>query len=211
MKTKLLRLNDAETDVKEDGTIEGYGSVFGIKDFGGDIVQKGAFSKSLKKQMPKMLFQHNPSQPIGVWEEAKEDGRGLRLKGRLLLKSNAGRDAYELLKGGALDGLSIGYQEIKSKDTELGRELLELNLFEVSIVTFPMLEDATVESVKALDDMVAKKRFLEERLRDAGFSSKQAKQGASLLAKEVLGERDAADANAAMAEDLKQFMRDLRD
>jgi len=134
-----------------DGTlIEGYGSLFGKCDQGGDIVEKGAYAGSLAAlsaagRSVKMLWQHDPAQPIGVWDEVREDGKGLYVKGRILTDIARGREAAALIEAGAIDGLSIGYRTKKAvKDSKGQRLLCELELWEVSLVTFPMLPDARV-------------------------------------------------------------------
>ena len=136
--------------VTDELKIEGYASLFGVTDTGGDSVEKGAYSSclaSLKKsgQTIKMLWQHNPSEPIGIWEEVRETDRGLYVKGRLLSDVTRAREAAVLLEAGAIDGLSIGYRTIKATKDHEGRRLLsELELWEVSLVTFPMLPEARV-------------------------------------------------------------------
>ena len=134
-----------------DGTkISGYASLFGKPDQGGDIVMKGAYRATLNKLKSKggsikMLWQHDPQQPIGVWDEVREDDKGLWVKGRLLTEVAKGQEAAALLQAGAIDGLSIGYRTVRSqKDDKGGRLLSELELWEVSLVTFPMLPDARV-------------------------------------------------------------------
>jgi len=134
-----------------DGTkVEGYASLFGRADQGGDVVQAGAYTASLKRlgaqgRRVKMLWQHDPAQPIGVWDEVREDERGLYVKGRILTDVAKGREAAALIGAGAIDGLSIGYRTKKAEKDAGGRRLLsELELWEVSLVTFPMLPDARV-------------------------------------------------------------------
>ena len=135
--------------------LEGYASLFGVADQGGDIVLRGAYAKSLarlaaKGERVRMLWQHDPAQPIGVWDEVREDGRGLWVKGRILADVAQGREAAALLAAGAIDGLSIGYRTVKSERDGKGRRLLsELELWEVSLVTFPMLREARVSGAKA--------------------------------------------------------------
>ncbi|MEM6824051.1 MAG: HK97 family phage prohead protease [Pseudomonadota bacterium] len=136
--------------LKDGHVIEGYASLFGRIDRGGDIVEPGAYARSLAAlekggRRVKMLWQHDPSQPIGVWEEVHEDGRGLYVKGRILEGVARGREAAELLAAGAIDGLSIGYRTVKSQKDDKGRRrLTDLELWEVSLVTFPMLPDARI-------------------------------------------------------------------
>ena len=130
--------------------IEGYASLFGQPDHSGDVVLKGAYAKSLSAlkaqgQHVKMLWQHNASEPIGVWDNVYEDAQGLYVKGRLLEGVSRGREAAALITAGALDGLSIGYRTKKArKDAGGMRQLEELELWEVSLVTFPMLASARV-------------------------------------------------------------------
>lgn len=130
--------------------IEGYASLFGKRDQGGDVVQKGAYAISLKAlaaagRRVKMLWQHDPSQPIGVWDEVREDATGLFVKGRILTDVDKGREAATLLAAGAIDGLSIGYRTLRAEKDGKGQRLLsELELWEVSLVTFPMLAEARV-------------------------------------------------------------------
>lgn len=138
-------------DVVEGGTeISGYASLFGAVDQGGDVVEAGAYGASLKavaaaKRNIKMLWQHDPAQPIGVWDEVFEDGKGLFVKGRILDTVAKGREAIALIEAGAIDGLSIGYRTVKSTKNTKGQRLLsELELWEVSLVTFPMLASARV-------------------------------------------------------------------
>ncbi|WP_020476261.1 HK97 family phage prohead protease [Zavarzinella formosa] len=162
-KTFLLR----DIEVKEDGetrTIEGYGSTFGNEDSYGDVVMPGAFTKSLLARKPAMLWQHNSDQPIGVWDQVMETPQGLLLKGRVFA-TQCGNDAYTLAKGGAITGLSIGFSTKKSEmDTQQNiRRLQEVDLYEVSLVTFPANTKATVTGVKsASDDIDAAVALLEQ-------------------------------------------------
>jgi HK97 family phage prohead protease len=132
-----------------DGEIAGYASVFGVRDQSGDIVERGAYAGSIARlgtagSRVKMLWQHNPAQPIGVWDTVVEDAHGLFVKGRLLREVQAAREALVLLEAGAIDGLSIGYRTIRAEKASGGRLLQEVELWEVSIVTFPMLPEARV-------------------------------------------------------------------
>jgi HK97 family phage prohead protease len=138
--------------VSEGLRIEGYASLFGQADQGGDVVAPGAYAASLRQldaagRRVKMLWQHDPAQPIGVWDEVVEDARGLRVKGRLLEGVARAREAAALIEAGAIEGLSIGYRTRRASRTpEGGRLLAELELWEVSLVTFPMLPAARVAS-----------------------------------------------------------------
>jgi HK97 family phage prohead protease len=139
-----------------DGVFTGYASVFGIVDQQNEIVAKGAFLRTLtgwqrQGRSPAMLWMHDPTQPIGLWLSVREDANGLAVEGRLALGTQKGREAYELLKMGALTGLSIGYRVISSKidATRKARVLTDVDLFEISLVTFPANEAARVTTVKA--------------------------------------------------------------
>lgn len=146
---KFVALGTTET-VEGGIAIEGYASFFGEVDRGGDVVTKGAYAKSLAEiakggGQVKMLWQHDPAQPIGVWDEVREDNRGLFVKGRILTDIAKGREAARLIEAGAIDGLSIGYRTVRAAKNDKGQRLLkELELWEVSLVTFPMLPSARV-------------------------------------------------------------------
>lgn len=138
--------------LREGRVIEGYASLFGQRDQGGDVVLKGAYAASLKRlaaggRAVKMLWQHDPAQPIGIWDEVREDQRGLWVKGRILTDVAQGREAAALVAAGAIDGLSIGYRTLRAAKAADGRRhLAELELWEVSLVTFPMLPQARVSA-----------------------------------------------------------------
>lgn len=137
--------------IDEQGIFEGYAAVFGNEDLVGDIIEPGAFAKTLQEN-PKIpiLWQHNPSEPIGVTLAAVEDGKGLRVQGQLNLETTRGREAYALLKQGALKGLSIGYDTIKEAWDGTVRRLKEIRLWEWSLVTFPANPMAQVEGIKSV-------------------------------------------------------------
>ena len=180
MEKKHLDFGFEVKTVAEDGTIEGYGSVFGVKDSYADVIQKGAFDKSIKahkeqKSMPALLWQHDAAQPIGVWTEMSEDSNGLKLKGKLAMDTVKGKEAHALLKMGALNGLSIGFmtkQAQYDEKTEI-RTLTEVEIWETSIVTFPANTSARVTHVKSADEMQTLKDA-ERILRDSGFSKQDA-------------------------------------
>lgn len=149
----------AADDSEPEGTIYGYGSKFGLVDSYGETVQKGAFKKSLaswrksKRPIP-MLWQHNSYQPIGAWHEYEEDETGLLLKGLINTETSRGHDAWSDVKAQAVGGLSIGYKEVRAdpfvwEPTETPRRLFELDLREISVVTFPALKEAQIDKVKA--------------------------------------------------------------
>jgi len=161
-----------------DGEFEGYASVFGIVDQGLDVVERGAFTKSLGSgRKVKLLWQHDTSKVIGVLDILSEDERGLYFKGRLLKGIRLAEEAMVMLRAGAIDGVSIGYRTVEAVQEGGGRirKLLEVDLFEISLVTFPMNEAAKVTDVKS-EDGAFDIRKLEAALRDVcGLSQKEAK------------------------------------
>jgi uncharacterized protein len=148
---------DALLDIKsvsDDGTFEGYASLFNREDLGHDVILPGAFAASLTKRSAagiKLLFQHDPAEPIGIWDSVQEDARGLYVRGRLLPAVARAREVLALMKAGAIDGLSIGFKTISAKrDAKSGiRRISTVDLWEISIVTFPMLPDARVAALKS--------------------------------------------------------------
>jgi hypothetical protein len=178
----------------QDGVFEGYASVFGVVDQGMDVVERGAFRKSLGSRKVKMLWQHDMSQPIGVWDEIYEDERGLFVRGRLLKEVSKGREAMALLRAGAIDSMSIGYRTMEAIPEGDGRvrKLMEVDLFEISLVTFPMLPDAKVTNVKS----ISTERDFERFLRDAGYSRKEAVALTLHGFKALQRQRDAGDEEA---------------
>ena len=151
--TKLAR---SDLSLDSDGVFTGYASLFGAPDLGRDVVMPGAFRASLARRGAggiKMLFQHDPNEPIGTWLEVREDGRGLFVKGRLTTGVARAREVLALMRAGALDGLSIGYRTVRGRsDGKSGlRQLIEVDLWEISVVTFPMLPQARVSAVKSSD------------------------------------------------------------
>ena len=175
----LMKHLDMQFDVKavqDDGTFAGYGSVFGVIDSYNDIVTPGAFTESIKTRQPSMLWQHQRSEPIGIYTGVKEDTVGLHLEGRLALKTTRGAEAYELLKMGAISGLSIGFmvrEESYDRVTKINT-LKKLDLWEVSLVTFPANDASRVTDVKSIDAIKTLKEA-EAILRElGGFSKSQA-------------------------------------
>ena len=127
METKSLLM---EVKADDSGVVEGYGSVFGNEDSYGDVIVPGAFAASIARKTPKMLWQHDMAKPIGVWDEISEDGMGLRLRGRVA-NTSQGMEARELVKMGALDGLSIGFRTVGHRMEGNLRQLTEIDLGEV--------------------------------------------------------------------------------
>lgn len=141
-------------DLAPDGSFEGYASLFNRPDLGGDVVLPGAFRDSLRQRGPRgirMLYQHDPAEPIGVWTHVEEDTRGLFVRGRLATDVRRAREILALMRAGALDGLSIGFRAVTARrEAKAGpRRLGRVDLWEISIVTFPLLPGARVTQVKA--------------------------------------------------------------
>ena len=189
--------DDDDEDDKNKGIFEGYASVFGNKDLGNDVVMAGAFRKSLKSKgvrKIKMLFQHDTKEPIGIYTQIKEDANGLRVQGQLAMNTQKGREVYELMKMGAIDGLSVGYR-VDAKGysyDERGKKrmLREVDLMEISAVTFPMNPKARVSAVKAEDRTI---REWEGFFRDeGGLSRSESKVAASAVSK-ALDQREVGD------------------
>lgn len=138
---------------------EGYASLFGVADGVGDVVAPGAFAASLRRRGPdqvRLLYQHFSHAPIGVWEEIAEDLRGLYVRGRLVDEVEQARDVRALLAEGALNGLSIGFRTVRARHAPGGGRLLqEIELWEISVVTFPLLAGSTVTAIGARDNDLA--------------------------------------------------------
>lgn len=198
-------------DVSEEGTFEGYGSIFGNVDSYGEKVAPGAFGESLARHQregtkPLMLWQHRSDEPIGVWEDLAEDGKGLKGTGRFVLETARGREAYALLKAGAIRGLSIGYRELEAEPDGNNRILKKLDLMEISVVSFPANRRANVTGVKSErmeefarrlrdGDPVPIKEF-EDILREAGVPKSMAVAIASHgYAKAIRSESEGEKAN----------------
>jgi hypothetical protein len=169
-----------------DGTVEGYASLFGEIDQARDVVLRGAFADTLTRRGVRripMLFQHDPSEPIGIWLELREDHRGLYARGRLIPEVARARELISLLRAGAVDGLSIGFRTVKGRidpRTRI-RSLAAVDLWEISIVTFPLLAGARVQAVKQAPSRPAS----------------QARTRADCEWTRVAGGRDAADVPAS--------------
>ena len=202
-------------DCKQDGDIgiiEGLGSHFDNVDHGGDVIRAGAFADSINVKMPAMLWQHDPNEVIGKWDVATEGEEGLHLTGRLALKTQRGMEAYQLASMGAIDGLSIGFTipENGSKFMADGvREIKEIDLWEVSVVTFPMNELARVTAVKS---KLAKGEHIDEKeletiLRDAGLSVRAAR---AIVADGYKALGQSRGDLSEIANTIKQFREELK-
>jgi hypothetical protein len=148
-------LGEPPTRVRLDGIFEGYASLFRIADLGKDVIEPGAFRESLVRRGPagvKLLWQHDPAEPIGRWISLIEDSRGLFVRGQLSLAVGRAREIHALMREGAVDGLSIGFRPEKARTEPRSglRRLERVDLWEISLVTFPMLPQARVSVVKAM-------------------------------------------------------------
>lgn len=168
--------------VQDDGFFSGYGAVFGNIDWYNDVILPGAFTASLakwraKNKMPPVLWNHNDSEPIGIYTNIYEDEKGLFVEGKLLIDDvPRAKSTHALLKAGAIDGLSIGYSTKKANQQGNGvRELIEVDIGEISIVTQPANDRSLITSVKSkLDEgeLPTLPEF-EKFLRESGFSKSQ--------------------------------------
>ncbi|SEQ33333.1 prohead peptidase. Unknown type peptidase. MEROPS family U35 [Faunimonas pinastri] len=223
LKHAALKIRDFDLEVKavsDDGLFSGYGSVFGAIDSYNEVVAPGAFSATLadikaKGRPVPVLWQHRSGQPIGVYEDLKQDATGLQVKGRLLKDDVAqAKEAYALMKAGAVSGLSIGYYVRNSSyDEKTGiRTLNQLDLVEISLVTFPANDEARVDAIKmklAHGSLPTLPEF-EKFLREAGFSKSQsavlANRGLShLLRSESEGEAIQTEAAKSLLTQLSGF------
>ena len=217
-----LKLAPADPDAAvSEMSFTGYGAVFGNVDAYGDVIEPGAFAgyladvKSGKQEWPAMLLQHggfgmtaDDMMPVGVWTELAEDGKGLKVSGKLA-KTARGIELHELMKMDprpAISGLSIGYipkeWEPRSKPDDPRRRLKRVDLIEISPVTFPANSRARVEAVKSAAGLSI--RDAERALRDAGFSRSEAKGILALGFQGIEGERDAAPGLMQLAETIKR-------
>ena len=220
----LVKASTGFLEVKADGsdpegTVRGYGSIFGAVDSYGEMTMPGCFKKSLaqwrKSKRPiKMLWNHSSLEPIGGWYEFEEDEKGLRLVGRLNLEVARARETYSLIKAREIDGLSIGYFEVKvdpyDYDSDEPRKLYELDLREVSPVTFPALKEAQLDPIKAkrMRGELLSIREYETALREKfGWSRAFAEDVATLGYKSVLLREQGPDAvpDQAVAEEIKSL------
>ena len=176
MEQKQLEFPLALENVSEGGSFAGYARVFEVIDGHKDVILPGAFRRTIQDRGSKikLLWQHRMDEPIGVITELREDKRGLYVEGQLLLDVQRAQEAYALLKSGAIDGLSIGYKVIDAEMNAEGVRLIkEVELFEISLVTFPANVHAGITKIKEVIPQTI--REFEQFLREAGFSRKEAK------------------------------------
>ncbi len=147
--------------------IEGWASIYNEPDLNGDIIAPGAFRKSIAKGGVKLLYQHTVEQPVGRWLAFEERAAGLYARGELFLATQTAREVAELVRAGIIDGLSIGYQTTKSRADGPNRRILEADLWEVSIVTFPMAPKARLTAFGRAPKGDAEIALFAENVREA--------------------------------------------
>lgn len=212
IKSELVRPFEVKSIGEAQGgfaEFSGYGSVFGDLDSYRDIVMPGAFKASLQRYREQdrpvpMLWQHRAAEPIGIYSDVSEDDHGLHVKGQLNLEVQKGREAYSLMKQRALSGLSIGYATKREQIDEAAnhRKLLEVDLWEISPVTFPASDPSRIDAVKSVQTL----SDCEALLREAGMSVSEAKLVVSRI-KAIARQRDVGD---AQAESIKQALNILQ-
>lgn len=186
--------------VADDGIFEGYASIFGRQDLGRDIVMPGAFRDTLATRGAsgvRMLFQHNPAEPIGTWDTLAEDSKGLFARGRIMPTVNRAREVLALMRAGAIDGLSIGFRTVKAhRDRARGvRRIEKVDLWEISIVTFPLLPEARIATIKAqpfAGQRPSEREFERWLTQDAGLTRTEARAVLRSGFKGLAALRDAA-------------------
>lgn len=201
-----------------EGTFEGYASLFGKLDLGRDMVMAGAFKDCLTRRGAagvKLLYQHDPAEPIGIWLDISEDHVGLHVKGRLMQEVARAREVLSLMRAGALDGLSIGFRTIKGRtDAKTGiRRIEKADLWEISVVTFPMQTGARVRTVKqimASGKAPTERQFERWLTREAGFSRSHARALMRSGLKGLAATQDAAGPDIDRQIELNRFARKLR-
>ncbi len=211
LKFTALDLTDADTS----GVFEGYASLFNREDLARDVIAAGAFRQSLSERGAagvRMLYQHDPAHPIGVWERIEEDAVGLRVRGRLTLETEKARDVLHLMRAGAIDGLSIGFKAKRTRrEARSGvRRILELELWEISIVTFPMMPGARVHGVKCSPfggALPTERQFERWLVRDAGFTRAEAR---SLMRQGYSGLRSRRDADTDAHDEAQRAAEKIR-
>ena len=204
---------EIKTEGEAEGEFEGYASTFGNVDKGNDVVVNGAFRKSLRRRpynKVKLLYQHRTDEPIGVFKGMREDENGLYVKGQLAMGTQKGREVYELMKMGALDAMSIGFKaDPKSQSYDERRRkrfLRDVDLMEVSLVTFPMNDKAVVHQVKGADRTI---REWEVLLRDVGDLSRMESKIAAKAVVDALEQREVAEDFGDVLESIEKVKKVL--
>jgi hypothetical protein len=203
------------TDADVSGVFEGYASIFDREDLARDVIVPGAFRNSLAERGVagvRMLYQHDPAHPIGVWERIEEDALGLKVRGRLTLGTEKARDVLSLMRAGAIDGLSIGFKAKRTRREQRSgvRRILDLELWEISIVTFPMMPGARVHGVKCSPfggKVPTERQFERWLVRDAGFTRSEAR---SLMRSGLSGLKSLRDAGKDASDDAENLTTAVR-
>lgn len=216
---KALSVPISIKEVSEDGEFSGYASTFGNVDRGMDMVMAGAFRRTLKERKLnsiKMLRDHDTRKLVGKWLEMEEDEVGLRVRGKLFAAGESAiqlaKETLTLLREGALDAMSIGYKTVKSAwDEQTGvRKLLDLDLWEVSLVTFPMNEMASVDAVKGDLTITDVERILREGGAPGNFAKMVAIHGYPEAAKRLGARREGGKSGATLAEMIRATSAQLK-
>jgi len=201
--------------VEDDGTFEGYASLFDRVDMSRDIVERGAFASAIARRGAggiRMLFQHDPAQPIGAWTSVAEDEYGLKVRGRLSPGSEKAREVRALIRDGALDGLSIGFKVVRGRtDPKTGiRHIRQADLWEISVVTFPMQEGARF--LLKGDGLPTTRQFERWLTRDAQLTRKEARHVVAHGFASLRRERDAApEGTVALAEAIRRAAHQINE
>jgi HK97 family phage prohead protease len=206
MQSKHITTGLEIKSLNDGGYFEGYASVFGVQDSDGDVIVKGAFSNTLASgKKPKMLWQHDAKEIIGKWTELSEDDNGLWVKGSLIMDTQRGREAYAQLKAGVLHAMSVGFNILGAGQGQStrGRVIDEVDLWEISLVTWGANPEALITNVKSIRDF---ERFL----RDAGYSRKQAAAITAGGYKAAFGQCDADSDDDAAIQSLTKLTATLR-
>ena len=196
---------EIKADANDSGRIKGYGAYYGNIDRGYDVIEQGAFADI--KRTVKMLYEHQSSKLLGTWDIVKEDSKGLLVEGNININTTLGRDVYELAKSGALSDMSVGF---KTQDYEYDkqsiRRIKKAELFEVSLVSFPMNEKANILSVKSSD--IETERDFEHFLKQAGYSNKHAKLITTHGFKTFMQKKD--DTETTNSDNILKALQDLK-
>ena len=196
--------------VLQDQSLDGFQQIAQRVGGGSGTRPGGLAAQKAAGRLPAMLWQHDADKPIGIWTEMSEDEKGLRIKGQLAMETVKGKEAHALLKMGALNGLSIGFMSKEwayDRDTEV-RTLTAIDLWEVSLVTFPANEKARVTNVKSADELQAPKDA-EKVLRDAGFSKSDATAFVSRVMRMGEVRSDSANSTAVAMKAAERLLRSL--
>lgn len=221
LKRKVRNFSFDVEDVDKAGHFSGYGSVYNVIDSYREVVAPGAFANTLRKwqskgRLPPALWQHRSGEPVGPFTKMVEDERGLYVEGQLLVDDiQRAREARALMQAKAIDGLSIGFNVVIDewdRDEEL-LTLKEIDLWEVSIVTFPANQESLITEVRGLfaDGEPPSLRDIEEILRDAGFSRSQAKalvgHGYAGLLRDAEGRSEERSDGAVILDEIQAFIK----